>query len=371
MKQVIITLLCIIAVISAAAAPRVSLLTAMPGSEIYELEGHTGLRISDPEKNVDAVINWGVYDFNEPNFVGRFTAGKTDYMCVAVPTALFLADYERQGRAVIEQTLRLDSLQTTRLIALVDDNLQPKNRTYRYNYVLDNCATRPLELIETAIGRKLLADTLSGTTFRKEMQRFHRLYPWYQFGIDLALGRGLDREITVGETAFAPVTLMALLDTTDIVESTTDHGAMTLTNRPTPLPLTPVAVSVIILIAAIIVSLDKGARIFDTLLFGAFFIAGCIVTFLVFFSSHEATSPNLLLLWLNPLCLLGAVLPWLKSAKKLRISYFFVNFALLIILAILAPALGRAMNAAFWPLIAADALRSICNILKCKKTIRS
>ena len=41
------------------AQTRVSLLTASPGSAIYELDGHTGLRIANDSLGYDQVINWG------------------------------------------------------------------------------------------------------------------------------------------------------------------------------------------------------------------------------------------------------------------------------------------------------------------------
>lgn len=354
------------AAVAMASAARVSLLTALPGTEVFQLEGHTALRITDNDGR-DYVVNWGVFDFNSPNFIYRFVVGRTDYLCWAYPTPFFLDSYRREGRMVVEQTLALDSLRTEAVIAMVAENLRPENRTYRYNYVLDNCATRPLAFIEAAAGRRLLSDEPARTSFRAEMQRFHSAYPWYQFGIDLALGRNLDRPISRRMAAFAPVTLMEQLGETDIVSETATYGAQTSHPTPTPWYLTPMAAAVATLILSIVVCFSRrAARWFDSLLFGACFIGGCVLTFLVFVSTHEATSPNLLLLWLNPMCLLGVVLPWTKSAKKVKMCYFFVNFALLITLTVLAPLLGRGMNPAFWPLIAAGAVRSIANIQQCR-----
>ena len=355
--------------LAAFAIPRISLLTALPGEEIFTLEGHSALRIYEQETNQDITINWGVFDFNSPNFAYRFAAGETDYLCAAEPTGRFIQSYVYGGRKVIEQVLTLDSLQTAELLSMVTHNLMPENRVYRYNYVKDNCATRPLAFIEAAIGHKLLSDKDSGTTFRNEMRRFHKDYPWYQFSIDLALGRGIDREISERETAFAPVTLMQLLKETDIVSETIEYGQQSIKPTPTPWYATPLFISIVILCISIISCKFKRSEWVDTVLFGSFFIGGCVLTFLVFISSHEATLPNLLLLWLNPLCLLGAILPWIKKAKKAIISYFFVNFALLILLAVLVLLLGRGMNVAFWPLIAADAVRSVVNIQRCKKRL--
>lgn len=56
---------------------RVSLLTAYPGADIYQLEGHTALRIRHPQRG-DYVVNWGLFDFDSPGFVYRFVKGETD-----------------------------------------------------------------------------------------------------------------------------------------------------------------------------------------------------------------------------------------------------------------------------------------------------
>lgn len=344
-------------------AATVSLLTALPGTDIYQLEGHSGLRIIDSAGR-DLTVNWGVFDFNSPNFVYRFVSGQTDYECRAYPTEFFLQSYRLEGRRVVEQVLNLDSIQEARIIELVANNLRPENRTYRYNYVKDNCATRPLAFIEAAAGSKLLSDEPAQTTFRAEMTRYHQLYPWYQFGIDLALGRGIDQPISRREATFAPVELMRQLAETDIVGATHTYGQQTSQPGPTPWPLTPIAVSLYILAWAIIATFWRGGRVFDTVYFSVAFAGGMILTFLVFISTHEATSPNLLLLWLNPLCLAGAILPRIKKAGNLCRAYFCLNLLALIALTILAPALGREMNPAFWPLIGADILRSVTYLRK-------
>ncbi len=356
-------LLIALMVIGLKAEATVSLLTALPGTDIYQLEGHSGLRIVDSAGR-DITVNWGVFDFNSPNFVYRFVSGQTDYECWAYPTEFFIQSYRLEGRQVIEQVLNLDSIQEARIIELVANNLRPENQIYRYNYVKDNCATRPMAMIEAAAGRKLLSDDPAQTTFRKEMQRYHQLYPWYQFGIDLALGRGIDRPISRRQATFAPVELMQQLSELDIVTETHTYGRQTSQPRPTPWPLTPMAVSVYVLLWAIAATFMRGGRVFDTVYFAIAFIGGMVLTFLVFISTHEATSPNLLLLWLNPLCIAGSILPWLKKAKNLCRAYFCLNLLALIALVICAPILGRGMNAAFWPLIGADILRSATYLRK-------
>ena len=146
---------------------KVSLLTCRAGANIYELEGHSALRFVKPSTGEDIVVNWGLFDFDAPNFVYRFVKGETDYSVGVAPTGYFLRAYDRQGRSVVEQDLNLTPEQIAELQRLVSENLLPENRVYRYNYVLDNCSTRPLRIVEKAMG-----DTLSfnGTDLRRSNQ---------------------------------------------------------------------------------------------------------------------------------------------------------------------------------------------------------
>ncbi len=355
---------------------RVSLLTCDPGADIYELEGHTALRITG--NGQDVVVNYGLFDFGAPNFVYRFVKGETDYMVGASPYEYFVSHYRRNGRAVREQEIDLTPEQTERLIALLQENLLPENRVYRYNYVKDNCATRPLAMLEKAIG-----DTLSltapaytdGWTFRKAMRHYHRNYPWYQFGIDLALGSGIDYELTDREKAFAPVMLMEMLEGggsvgTPMVVSPGKEGGAEL--GPTPALLSPLAVSLAVLLLVVLVAVydirrHKVTRWVDTVYFSVAGLAGCLLTFLIFVSTHEATSPNWLYLWLNPLCLIIPVCIYIKSLGKLVMTYEFVNFALILLLIVMWPWLRQSANIAFWPLMAADVTLTLryIYIVKC------
>lgn len=369
---------------SASPGYRVSLVTVDPGSEYYSLEGHTGLRFTDGEN--DIVVNWGVFDFNSPNFLYRFVCGETDYMCVAEPTSRFLSGYAERypGRGVCEQVIPLDSAQTEILIEHVIQNLRPENCRYRYNYVKDNCATRPLKLIERTLGREITVDSVptqfrGGTSFRDVMTYYHRNYPWYQFGIDIALGSGIDTLLSPRDYLFAPVILKEMIDP-DIVGNSevilipsSPEGVVL---PPTPLLLTPMAVIwfIAVMIIGMVLTMvirdrfrSKTVRIVYTFWFSVFFLAGCLVAFLVFVSSHEATSPNFNILWLNPLAIIGAFSVWFNKLKRVWVCYHFVNFACVLVYALIWLADIQQGNPAFIPLLLTDAFLSVSFITYSRK----
>lgn len=349
----------------------VSLLTAWPGPEVYQLCGHSAIRIRGAE--VDSVWNYGVFNFDEPNFVYRFVKGETDYMLVGYPTMWFMPEYLSEGRKVLEQDLNLTQDEAWKLRSLLQTEALPQNRTYRYNYVKDNCATRITDRLSQATDARLIfPDTIAYGSFRREMQAFHRDYPWYQFGIDLALGSGLDRELRANEEMFVPTVMSdryakaTLSDgrrlVSDTRQLTPDSGHATL--PPTPWYLTPNFWSVIcfILMAAFSVFMAWKRRILRWLYclwFAIIGLGGCIIAFLVFASDHEATSPNMLLLWLNPLQLIVAVCVWWPRAHWPVNIMAWYNIVVLGILLIIWPFQLQSANPAFFPLMGATLALSI------------
>ncbi len=323
-------MLCGVTARAAAPDTLISVLTCSPGPEIYELVGHTALRVRTAD--TDSVWNYGMFDFNAPGFVYRFVKGETDYMLGSYPFAWFLPEYAMRGSGVREQVLNLTPEETRRLYDMLQTEALPANRTYRYNYVLDNCATRVRDRIDDALGAPVeYTDTAIYHSFRDAMRAHHTNYPWYQAGIDLALGSGIDRPVTFREEMFAPTRLSAGLagarrpDGTPLVR---EERMLLPANPdavlpPTPWWRTPLTVALIILGLSIAVSVaDTLRRRCSVWVYAVWFfllgLAGCLIAFLVFVSVHEATSPNILIFWLNPLQWL--FIPGLGWRKMRKIS---------------------------------------------------
>lgn len=352
---------------------RVSFVICSPGSNVYELEGHAAMRVVLPDGR-DMAVNYGIFDFDSPNFIYRFVKGETDYMVAAYPFGIFLNSYLRDGREVVEYPLALTRDETSALVELLNSNLMPENRVYRYNYVKDNCSTRLFGLVEGAVGDTVAMQApgyTGGWSFRDAMRHYHRDYPWYQFGIDLALGSGIDYPIREHEKAFAPHLLIDMLPTARIDGRPLVAGSPVRyaghgqggPQGPTPWPLTPMAVSLYILAGVVICTLvdlrrRRVSRWVDAVFMSVAGLAGCLLAFLVFISVHEATSPNWLIIWLNPLCFIVPACIYIKKCARLVLLYEIVNFVALFLLCMLWPLTGQSANVAFWPLVAADMILS-------------
>ncbi len=353
---------------------RVSVLTCMPGREIYALDGHSAIRVQTARG--DSVWNYGLFSFEEPNFVYRFVKGETDYMVGAYPTAWFLPEYQERGSRVYEQEVILSKSEKERLIRLLHDDLKPENRVYRYNYIKDNCATRIRDHIEESVGGVRYTDTLHYGTFRRQMRSHHDGYPWYQFGIDLALGSGLDKEINSRDEMFTPLEMMVRLDNARRADGSpvvkpravlvegSDHAV----DDPTPWWLSPLAIFTLIFFG-IVFAAWKGYRRgrpvkwVYALYYGVVGLGGCLIAFLVFISTHEATSPNLLIWWLNPFQLLVPAFIWSRRTRSVVTVMMYYNLVVVGILLILWPTGNQSLNIADLPLMLSDIALSAAWVL--------
>lgn len=354
-----------------ASAPlRVSVITCAPGKEVYELYGHTAIRIKGA--NFDSVWNYGIFDFSEPNFVGRFVKGDLMYAVAGYPFQWFMPEYVASGRRVIEQVLAFDSIESQQLLHALQVNALPENRKYPYDYVKDNCSTRVWDQIRKASSTPLADSTASPyPTFREAMRAYHSHYPWYALGIDITLGYPVDTLITADDALFLPEALRdrlnnarrpdgaPLVSSEEILYSGTDDATL----PPTPWWLSPVWWSWIVFAGAVIYEWRAWRKNispgwFEAIFFGLVGVAGCVISYLVFISSHDAASPNLLLAWLNPIALVVPTLIWWRRTRGVVVAYMVANIFAIILLSIVWPFQLQSGNPAFIPLGVTDLLLS-------------
>jgi hypothetical protein len=191
-------------------ALRISVLTIGPGDAVFERFGHNALRIVDPAQGSDLAYNWGMFSFDEPNFLGRFLSGDTRYWVEAFPSTWLIEAYKGQDREITEQVLALSPAQRARIAGIVRTNALPENRYYRYDYYLDNCSTRIRDAIDSVLDgslRERFSVTTTAWTYRSESVRLTTPSAFAQSGIELALGQRADIPMTAWEAMFIPMRL--------------------------------------------------------------------------------------------------------------------------------------------------------------------
>lgn len=224
---------------------RISVLTFGQGDAVFERFGHNALRVRDLATGEDLAYNWGLFSFDEPQFLRRFLSGDTRYWVDAFYTSDMLAHYAEHDRHTVEQELNLTPAQRAALAALVRENVLPENRYYRYDYFLDNCSTRLRDALDRALGGALRTGATAvrtDRTFRSESVRLTAPSPLAQAGIDIALGPRADAPLTAWESMFIPMRLRDYLRTVTVPTATgtaplvSDERVLYAARRPAELP---------------------------------------------------------------------------------------------------------------------------------------
>jgi hypothetical protein len=330
----------------------VFLLTCGTGTETYSIYGHSALRIVFTEKKQDLVYNWGVFDFETPNFAWKFAKGRLDYMLAVEPVQNFLQTYQYEKRYVFSQKLNLSAAERATLIALINENLKPENIRYRYDFFYDDCSTRIRDLIEKSVGDKLFYPPVvekNAPTFREMVGRYQAPFPWLKFGIDLIMGSTADREASFRDRMFLPIDLQKELSETVINR---EGKMIPLLQNPDPvldfqapeikqrILFSPVFAFTVLLIIVLIISARlKGRRYikwFDILIFSLFSVLAGLMIFFNFFTDHQQMRWNLNLIWLNPIvivCLILIIINmegifWFKVLFYVLAAFLVLHFIL-------------------------------------------
>ncbi|MFV0472590.1 MAG: DUF4105 domain-containing protein [Paludibacteraceae bacterium] len=325
---------------------RLSLITCSPGKAVYEQFGHTAIRYFDPASNIDLMFNYGIFNFNKPNFYGRFIKGETDYELGVYDSKYFFPEYQNRNSQVTEQVLNLSKEEKQRLLNALFTNYLPENREYRYNFIFDNCATRPRVKIENAVGGKVVYSpkVTEYFTFRHWIGEFTGFHTWTKFGIDLLLGKNADKIAPKMEATFLPDVLMReykeakietpngnikplIVDEKILVEKTQEK-----VTSP-KLWQTPIFISLLVLLVGLLVTYiefvkKRNWKMIDTLLLSFSGLVGIVVFYLMFFSVHPLVESNFNILWCNPVNCLLTVALWSPRLQKGVLFFQMANILL-------------------------------------------
>ena len=306
----------------------VSLMTCTPGRPLYLHFGHSALRVQDPDFHgadgisgpIDWTFNYGIFSFDTEHFYVKFTRGETDYMLAMQETGYFVSSSQADGRDVFEQELNLTLAERQQILDALIENYRPENRVYRYNFVFDNCATRPLRLIEKALPDfHVSTDTLEAT-WRDQITYYSGKWTWGEFGINLVFGRLADKKMTVAESLFLPENLMNYIQASGLVGRS--HIG-TFVPRDGTFMGSPYLVLIVLCLLIVCVTIwdfrrKKQCYVMDATLYLLYTLVGCILTFLMFFSTHPFVTENANWLILNPLWIVPFVLCLWRGGRKIH-----------------------------------------------------
>lgn len=323
------------------ASVKISLITCGPTDEyVFYLYGHTALRVQ--ENGTDLVYNYGYFSPSQKNFILNFMLGKPMYSLGVVPFEDFLIEYQLQGRSVVELELNLKEHEAVALAEKLVWNALPENRDYQYNFYFDNCATRPRDLIEEAVGGIEYHTEGALPTFREAIRDKSHTATWYTIGADLCLGWKSDQRMTVRDAAFLP----ELLEQEMLKATRKDTGAPMVINKTTWAPQAieianpleawqlPHLLFVALLIIYYLLWRKGPQKAFTILRKGLYLllgIGGVVIWFLALISEHPHTFPNANMLFLHPFWLILTLPGKKRKSKRIAKWLYFGNFVAIIV----------------------------------------
>ncbi|HTB57321.1 MAG TPA: DUF4105 domain-containing protein [Polyangia bacterium] len=184
-------------------------MTFGPGDHPFFKFGHDAIWIHDAQagtNGTDRVYNFGTFAFTGPRLILDFLHGRMTYWLSVSYLPAVLASYEHENRTIDVQELALDPAAKQALRARLDVNARPENRDYKYDYFLDNCATRVRDAIDDAVRGQLRtsAGTPARLTLRQQALRMTADYWPLYLALDIVLGPDADRPIDRWGEMFIP-----------------------------------------------------------------------------------------------------------------------------------------------------------------------
>ena len=287
---------------------KISILSIGEGPSLVDAFGHTAIRVKDAQLKNDIVFNFGVYDFNSPNFYSNFVKGRPEYKLAIQNYSNLIQNYIRQKRYIVEHQLNLDQNSTKIIIDLLVEKLN--DPYYIYDYFRDNCTTRAADIVIDKTNNKFKDDKLESEailTYRDLIHRKINENSWAALGIDLCLGAIIDKKINTRETFFLPENLMNYLDLYegDIIKRNIIYSPESeisyRENLPSPLLINLILSLIIVAITIFNFKSNKWNKSLDSLIFLISGSIGILIIYLWFFSNHFAGAQNFNFLWAFPL----------------------------------------------------------------------
>jgi hypothetical protein len=336
---------------------KVYLLTCDPGDEIYTQFGHSAIRITDKQADIDLVFNWGMFEFDDDEFEFnmKFARGKLPYYMDIQTFPGFMTEYQYFQRTVRQSELNLTQEQKNQLWLALQENYKPENRTYAYDFFFDNCASRIRDFFIKIIGEELtfgLHPDAGNRTYRSLVNEYITSHPWTLFGINLVLGSRIDVPVSNENLMFLPIYMESIFKTSTIhINGQEDPFVL---NSVVLLQgeahrnvsngfFSPNVLAWGIFCLTLLLMFTKMYRmlsVFGTALFFVAGVLGIILLLMWLATDHQATKSNYNLLWANPLFIIVPILIGFKSLYK-KLHLFFrgmtIYFLAIILLWIILP----------------------------------
>lgn len=351
----------------------VSIITVGPGANLYDCFGHSAFRIIDPELGLDRAYNYGTYDFSESGFYSKFSMGIANYKLSAYDFRHFYNNYVKENRWITEQVLNLTQEEKQAIFNALETNHLPQNQFYRYDPFFDNCATKMRDIVKDALGNAITfnSDHLERSrSIRNLVDENSFNHPWWDLGMDLALGNIIDKTATPEQYMYLPDYVMAAYENATVLREGQPVPAVKRTVKlyqsnyyeQRVEKLSPTIIFIILAVVVTVFTLrdvnrKKRARFLDLGLMLFTGLLGALLIFLWFGTYHATTVNNLNILWaFAPNLVVAFFIVKREPPKWMRVYVRFL-FILLIAMAFVWISALQVYNWAMLPIMLMLAIR--------------
>jgi len=184
----------------------VKLVTIGPGDDLTSWWGHTAIIVEDNTFNVSRFYNYGLFSFEQENFVSNFAMGRLIFWVGAWKTSDALSHYVSLNRNIRFQILDLSPEKRVEIATLLATNVRPENREYLYDHYRDNCSTRIRDIFDKILDGQFYPQTqiASTMTFLDHTRRHtdsHFMVDWL---LMFLMNNTIDQEIRRWDDMFLP-----------------------------------------------------------------------------------------------------------------------------------------------------------------------
>lgn len=341
----------------------VSVITCGVGNESYSLFGHTAIRIKDNANFIDAVYNYGAFDFNTPNFVPKFAKGDLEYFAIVSPYTDFINQYTYENRSVDEQELNIPLELKQQLFENLNTSLASGDSHYTYKFIDKNCTSMVVDIINKTLGQAVITKkTDTELTYRSILYPYFDNHFYEKLGTSIIFGTKVDAK---GTKIFLPLELQKSLKLIQYKDQALAPKNQTLLHFEESHPSSwwNNIYSYLIFLGLLVILNKKGIHYFYFSLMG---ILGLFFLFMGFYSNHLELANNYNVLLFNPTLLVLCFFYGIKNKAWIYKLSVFNLFTLLIYLVVL---INKAHLFIVLPLVVTSGYFLIQLALKNKKAI--
>lgn len=303
---------------------RVSVITCDTGTESYSLFGHTAIRITDLENNLDVVYNYGAFDFSTPNFTAKFIKGNLQYFAIAHSFSDFMYQYTSEQRSVYEQELIIPLAYKQKLFDNLNAILASEESHYTYKFIDKNCTSMVVDILNKTLEAKIIVKkTDTDKTYRSILFSYFDNLFYEKLGTSIIFGKKVDE---YGTKIFLPLELHKSLKQIQFENHLLCKESKILLEFKKELPKfgwNSIYTFVLFLALILIVNNNKA----DQLYLFTMGMLGILLGFIEFYSLHQELTYNYNILLFNPTLLLLLYFIFRKN-KKWIINLSVFNFLL-------------------------------------------